>query len=59
MRFALDSYRRFIHMFGTTVMDIKHEDFEFKLEELKKKKGVDLDTKLDENDLKDLIAKYL
>lgn len=40
-------------------MDIKHEDFEFKLEELKKKKGVDLDTKLDENDLKDLIAKYL
>lgn len=27
-RFALDSFRRFIHMFGTTVMDIKHEDFE-------------------------------
>ncbi|KAJ1427246.1 Pyruvate/Phosphoenolpyruvate kinase-like domain superfamily [Sesbania bispinosa] len=57
-RFAYDSYRRFLDMFGDVVMDIPHSLFEEKLEKLKIAKGVKLDTDLTANDLKDLVEQY-
>jgi len=57
-RFAYDSYRRFIQMFGNVVLGIEHDKFETLLDELKKEKGVKLDTEIDTNGLKDLVSKY-
>lgn len=57
-RFAYDSYRRFIDMFGNVVMGIPHEYFENALESLKADKGVELDTELDTKDLKELVNRY-
>ncbi|KAK4767647.1 hypothetical protein SAY86_015397 [Trapa natans] len=57
-RFAYDSYRRFLDMFGDVVMGIPHSAFEEKLEMLKNSKGVRLDTDLKANDLKDLVEQY-
>ncbi len=57
-RFAYDSYRRFIDMFGDVVMGIGHEPFEHEIEALKKKVGVELDTELSADDLKILVEKY-
>ncbi len=57
-RFAYDSYRRFIDMFGNVVMGIDHEKFEEAIESLKSKKGVELDTELSTDDLKELVDRY-
>ncbi|RZC55368.1 hypothetical protein C5167_014225 [Papaver somniferum] len=57
-RFAYDSYRRFLDMFGDVVMGISHSLFEEKLQELKAAKGVQLDTELTASDLKELVEKY-
>ncbi|PIR54619.1 pyruvate, phosphate dikinase [Candidatus Peregrinibacteria bacterium CG10_big_fil_rev_8_21_14_0_10_36_19] len=57
-RFAYDSYRRFVQMFGNVVMDVDHEHFEDVLEKMKENKGVSLDTELDANDLKRLVTEY-
>ncbi|XP_042513608.1 pyruvate, phosphate dikinase, chloroplastic isoform X2 [Macadamia integrifolia] len=57
-RFAYDSYRRFLDMFGNVVMGISHSLFEEKLEDLKAAKGVKLDTELKASDLKELVALY-
>jgi len=57
-RFAYDSYRRFIDMFGCVVMGISHDKFEHALEDLKKKKGVEDDTQLDTKSLKELVDRY-
>ena len=57
-RFAYDSYRRFIDMFGNVVMGIDHEKFEKAIEQLKSKKGVELDTELSTDDLKELVDRY-
>ena len=57
-RFAYDSYRRFIQMFADVVMEISKDNFEALLEERKAEKGVELDTELDANDLKELVAKF-
>ena len=57
-RFAYDSYRRFIDMFGNVVMGIPHEEFEDALENLKKDKGVEDDTELTTKDLKELVNRY-
>ncbi len=43
-RFAWDSYRRFIQMYGNVVLDVDHHEFEALLEHLKEEKGVSLDT---------------
>src|SRR5919201_6160737 len=57
-RFAWDSYRRFVQMYGDVVLDLKpqskHEidPFEHIMDEMKHAKGVKLDTELDVNDLK-------
>lgn len=57
-RFAYDAYRRFITMFGSIVMDVDRQRFENALEEVKKKKGVHLDTDLTTNDLKNLVEDF-
>lgn len=63
-RFAWDSYRRFVQMYGDVVLGLKPESkedidpFEAILEEVKEKKGVDLDTQLDVDDLKELVKKF-
>ena len=57
-RFAYDSYRRFIQMFGNVVMEIPKEKFEHVFDGQKKKKRVKLDTDLTAEDLKTVIADY-
>jgi pyruvate,orthophosphate dikinase len=57
-RFAWDSYRRFINMFGDVVMGVDHENFENELEKVKQKKGVEQDTELDADDLKQVVDIY-
>ncbi|PWA37230.1 orthophosphate dikinase, plastidic [Artemisia annua] len=57
-RFAYDSYRRFLDMFGNVVMDIPHALFEERLGQLKAERGVHLDTDLTAADLKDLVEQY-
>jgi pyruvate,orthophosphate dikinase len=56
--FSYDAYRRFITMFSDIVMDYSREHFEEKLEELKQKEGVKLDTEVSLNGLKWLVAEY-
>ena len=57
-RFAYDSYRRFIHMFGNVVMGISNDEFESALESLKEERGVKDDTELTTKDLKELVNRY-
>ncbi|MCZ2343487.1 MAG: pyruvate, phosphate dikinase [Bacteroidales bacterium] len=57
-RFAYDSYRRVIDMFGSTAMGVEHEEFEHELHSMKEKKGVKLDTDLTTDDLKELVQRY-
>lgn len=57
-RFAYDSYRRFINMFGDVVMGISHDKFEKILQAKKDELGVKLDTELDTEALRDVVVKY-
>src|SRR5271157_2177457 len=57
-RFAYDSYRRFIQMFGNVVMEIPKEKFEHVFDGQKRKKRVKLDTDLTADHLKEVIAGY-
>lgn len=57
-RFAWDAYRRFIQMFGDVVMEAEHSEFEHILEKRKETKGVEFDTQLDANDLKEVAKEY-
>jgi len=57
-RFAYDSYRRFIDMFGNVVKGVDHEQFEEAMQEVKKKKGVDLDTDLDAKGMKEDVDRF-
>jgi pyruvate,orthophosphate dikinase len=57
-RFALDSYRRLIQMFGKTVCEVPGEEFADALDEAKKAKGVTDDLHLDAADLRALVEKY-
>ncbi len=57
-RFAYDSYRRFIQMFGDVVMEIKKSNFDEVFEGQKKKAGVEFDVELTTEDLKEVIAGY-
>jgi pyruvate, orthophosphate dikinase len=57
-RFAWDSYRRLIQMFGKTVLGIDGEHFEHALDNAKKAKGVANDIDLDAQDLKDLTKSF-
>lgn len=57
-RFAYDSYRRLIQMFGSVVMGMPDEDFEDPLEAYKHEKGYQSDTDLTAEDLKALVVKF-
>ena len=63
-RFAWDSYRRFVQMYGDVVLGMKpkskeeHDPFEEIIDAKKKEKGVKNDTDLTTDDLKDLVVKF-
>ena len=63
-RFAYDCYRRFIQMYGDVVMGVQsahadeHEPFDAILDKIKEEKGVELDSDLSAEDLKELIARF-
>jgi pyruvate,orthophosphate dikinase len=57
-RFAKDSYRRFIQMYGDVVLNIDRHLFEGMIDNQKLNKGVLLDTELEENDWDELIYKF-
>src|SRR5262249_9429994 len=57
-RFAYDSYRRLIQMFGNVVLDIPKHAFDEVFDGQKKKRGVKQDTELTANDLQEVIAAY-
>ncbi|QIB45936.1 pyruvate, phosphate dikinase [Streptomyces aureoverticillatus] len=57
-RFAWDSYRRLIQMFGKTVLGVDGELFEDALEKAKQAKKVTVDTDLDAAELKKLVTKF-
>jgi pyruvate,orthophosphate dikinase len=57
-RFAFDSYRRFMQMFGSVVLEIPKSEFEHEFEAIKKARGAALDTDLDEAALRAVVAAY-
>jgi pyruvate, orthophosphate dikinase len=57
-RFAYDSYRRFIQMFGNVVLEIPKDAFEHEFEAVKKSTAAKLDTDLDENALREVVERY-
>ncbi|WP_337864915.1 pyruvate, phosphate dikinase [Ignavibacterium sp.] len=63
-RFAYDSYRRFVQMYGDVVLGLKpkdkheHDPFEIIIENKKHAKGVKLDTELTADDLKELVTEF-
>ena len=57
-RFAYDSYRRFIQMFGNVVLEISKEEFEHELTAVKKARGVTEDPELTETALRDLVDRF-
>jgi pyruvate,orthophosphate dikinase len=57
-RFAWDSYRRLISMFGTTVLDVERSDFDHALDSLKESVGVESDLDLSVEDLEKLVSTY-
>ncbi len=57
-RFAFDSYRRFLQMFGNVVLEIPKDTFEHEFEAVKKARGAATDTDLDENGLKEVVRRY-
>jgi len=63
-RFAWDSYRRFIQMYGDVVMDMKpaskeeNDPFEDIIDELKEEKGIELDTEFTTQDLQELVKRF-
>jgi pyruvate, orthophosphate dikinase len=63
-RFAWDSYRRFVQMFGDVVIEMKPaskeeiDPFEEIIEELKEEKGIHLDTDFTTDDLQELVARF-
>jgi len=63
-RFAWDSYRRFVQMYGDVVLGMKPtskteiDPFEAIMEEVKEARGIKLDTELTVDDLKELVVKF-
>jgi pyruvate,orthophosphate dikinase len=57
-RFAWDSYRRLIQMFGKTVLGVEGEVFAHALDAAKTRKGVSTDVELDAGDLKELVEQF-
>src|SRR5216683_6087557 len=57
-RFAFDSYRRFLQMFGNVVLEVPKDAFEHELDAVKKARGTKLDTDLDEGSLREVVERY-
>lgn len=63
-RFAYDSYRRFVQMYGDVVLGLKHSEeggrdpFEITIEKRKEEKGIINDTDLTAEDLKELVLEF-
>ena len=57
-RFAFDSYRRFLQMFGNVVLEIAKDAFEAKLDDVKREAGVTLDTELSDGALREVVVRY-
>lgn len=57
-RFAYDSYRRFIQMYSNVVLNIEIADFEHRLEDLREDEGVEHDSEISTQGLKDLVKTY-
>ncbi|MBO1077476.1 pyruvate, phosphate dikinase [Roseomonas haemaphysalidis] len=57
-RFAWDSYRRFIQMYGSVVLGVDHHRFEEIIEEAKITRGVSEDTALTADDWRQVVAEY-
>src|SRR4051794_16408845 len=57
-RFAFDSYRRFMQMFGSVVLEIPKDAFEHQFDGVKKAAGARLDTDLGESALRDVVDRY-
>lgn len=63
-RFAWDSYRRFVQMYGDVVLGMKpeskedHDPFEVIIDDLKKEKNVKLDTDFSVEDLKEMVSRF-
>jgi pyruvate,orthophosphate dikinase len=57
-RFAYDSYRRLINMYGDVVVGVHHHHFEEAIAAMKKDRGVEEDTELSAEDLKELCEEY-
>jgi len=57
-RFAYDSYRRFIQMFGDVVMGVEHDKFEAILGKIRKRQGVKSDPELSAESLKNVVKEY-
>jgi pyruvate, orthophosphate dikinase len=57
-RFAFDSYRRFMQMFGNVVLEIPKDAFEHEFDAVKESRGVRLDTDLDEAALREVVELY-
>jgi pyruvate, orthophosphate dikinase len=57
-RFAFDSYRRLVQMYGDVVMGVEGEKLEHAIDAIKEKVGVELDTELSVENLKELIANF-
>jgi pyruvate,orthophosphate dikinase len=57
-RFAYDSYRRFVQMFGKIVLDVDGDRFEKALEELRAERGVETDPELSAGDLRGLVERF-
>src|SRR5436305_1442795 len=57
-RFAYDSYRRLIQMFGNVALDVEKHEFEEVFDNKKKQRKAKLDTDLDAKALKEVIAEY-
>ena len=57
-RFAWDSYRRLLQMFGKTVMGVDGDHFEEAIDEAKQAKGVRNDVDLDDGDLRGLVDRF-
>ncbi|MGC7882442.1 pyruvate, phosphate dikinase [Desulforudis sp. 1031] len=57
-RFALDCYRRFIHMFGDVVLGVEHFQFESILQAQKDRRGVQYDNQLTADDWEEVVKRY-
>jgi pyruvate, orthophosphate dikinase len=58
VRFAYDSYRRFIAMFGDVVMEVPKNGFEAELDAVKKMSGARMDTDLDAGAMKEVVRRF-